>query len=262
MPWPPIRELSQSRFVNTTDWTAVAACATAAMAIATFVLALKTKSMAEGTKAVGKATLQEAQAVEKQVEQVERQVAISAAALRVSAQPWLAWEPSFEVDQGDGGPFDFRHGSIYSPGWHTGLSVSERDDSVIGWFTVRNVGNGIALLDMSSSCIYPKNGTVAYEDIHPSVETPVVPRGGTVDVEFKIPATHSADQQKMTLLQLTGSGGHQLFTIEVAYGDSLGNAGTSAKFRAHRPDENSEWSIFEVEYKLDDGKVITTRRFG
>jgi hypothetical protein len=216
----------------------------------------------EETKAVGKATLKEARAVEKQVEQVERQVAISAAALRVSAQPWLAWEPSFEVDQGDGGPFDFRHGSIYSPGWHTAVSVTEQDDSVVGWFTVRNVRNGIALLDMSSSCIYPKNGTVAYADIHPSVKTPVVPRGGTVDVEFKIPAIHSVDHQKMTLLQLTGGGrGHQLFTVEVAYGDSLGNARTSAKFRAHRADENGEWSIFEVEYKLDDGKVITTRRF-
>ena len=34
------------------------------------------------------------------------------------------------------------------------------------------------------------------------------------------------------------------------------------QFRAHRSDEDTEWSIFEVEYKLDNEKVITTRRFG
>lgn len=78
------------------------------------------------------------------------------------------------------------------------------------------------------SHIYPQNGTTAYEDIHLSLETPVAPPGRTVDVEFEIPPTKSADQQKMTLLQLAGGGGHQLFTVEVAYGDSLGNAGTSA----------------------------------
>ena len=83
-----------------------------------------------------------------------------------------------------------------------------------------------------------------------------------VDVEFKIPASKSADSQKMTLVQLAGGGGHQLFTVEVTYGDSLGNAGTSAMFRAHRPSENAEWSVYEVEYKLDNEKVITTRRFG
>lgn len=247
--------------MSSADWTAVAALATAVMAIATFFLALKTRSMAEETKAVGEATLKEAEAVEHQVEQVERQVAISSAALRASAQPWLTWEPSFEV-AGEDGPMGFRHGAVYSLGRHSGLKVSEDGDSVVGWFAVRNVGNGIALLDMSSSHIYRQNGTIAYEGVHPRVESPVVPPGGVVDVEFKISPAMSADQKKMTLVQLAGGGGHQVFTVEVAYGDSLGNAGTSAKFRAHRPDDASEWSIFEVEYRLDDERVVTTRRSG
>jgi hypothetical protein len=244
------------------DWTAVAAGATATMAVATFFLAFKTRSMAEGTKAVAEATLKEAQAVEKQVEQVERQVSISAAALRVSAQPWLVWEPSFEVEADGMGPVGYRHGGIYSLGWHPCLQVSEKDNSVVGWFTVRNVGNGMAILDMSKSFIYSRNGAVSYDGIHPSVETPVVPPGGMVDVTFNIPASKSADSQTMTLVQLAGGGGHQLFTVEVAYGDSLGNAGTSAMFRAHRSNESAEWSIYEVEYKLDNEKVITTRMFG
>jgi hypothetical protein len=244
------------------DWTAIAAVATAIMAGATFFLAFNTRSMAKETKGVAKAPLKEAEAVEKQGGQVERQVLISAETLRASAQPWLAWVPSFEVEQRDGLPVGYRHGVLLSLGWHSGLTVIEGEDSVAGWFTVQNVGNGIALLDMSSCYIYPRNGDVAYNDICPSVETPVPPPGGTVDVAFEIPAAKSADQKKMTLLQLAGGAGHQLFTVEIAYGDSLGNAGASAKFRAHRPNEDSVWAIFEVEYRLDNGKVITTRSFG
>jgi len=246
------------------------------MAFATFLLALRTRSMAtateqaavatremaEETKAVTRATLQEAQAVERQVEQVEQQVVISASALQMSVQPWLVWEPAFEVVPGNRGPFIGKHGVVYSPGWHSCLYVSEREDSVVGWFTIRNVGNGIALLDMSRSFIYPKNGPHPFDNIHPSVKSPVVPPGDTVDVEFTIPATKSADQQRMTLLQLAGGGGDELFTVELAYGDALGSSDSSAKFRAHRHSEKQEWSVFEVEYRLADGKVITTRRYG
>jgi hypothetical protein len=248
--------------MSTADWTAIAALATALMAIATFFLALKTRSMAKETKAVGDATLKEAEAVEKQVEQVERQVAISAAALRVSAQPWLVWQPTFEVEAEGMAPVGFARGRIYIPGSHSSFEASEQDASVVGCFTVRNVGNGIALLDMSCSHIYRQNGEIAYEGIHPKVMTPVVPPGETVDVEFEIPASSSPDKQKMTLKQLAGGSGNQLFTVEVAYGDSLGNASTSAKFRAHRDDEKSAWLVYEVEYKFDDGRVIVTRRFG
>jgi hypothetical protein len=244
------------------DWTAIAAGATAIMAIATFFLAFKTRSMAKETKAAAEATLKEAHAVEKQVEQVERQVSISAEALRVSAQPWLVWEPSFEVEaDGMGAPVSYTHGGLYSLGRHSSLQVSEKDSSVVGRFTVRNVGNGIAILDMSKSFIFRQNNAVSYDDVHPSVETPVVPPGETVDVKFTIPASRSADHQRMTTEQLAGVG-QQSFTVEVAYGDSLGNAETSAMFRAHRPNENSPWAIAEVEYRLDNGKVITTRRSG
>jgi hypothetical protein len=247
------------------------------MAIATFVLALKTRKMATATEkaavatkemvaetqAVATATLQEANAVEKQVEQVEHQVTISANALRVNVQPWLIWEPSFEIGPGEDRPFGDRNGSLYLQGWHPCLEVTEQDDgSVVGSFTVRNVGNGIALLDMASSLIYPKNEPHAYEDIHPSVETPVVPPRATVDVQFTIPASKSHDRRKMTLVQFAGGGGNQLFAVEVAYGDSLGGAGTSATFRAHRHNENDVWSIFAVDYRLDNGKVISARKYG
>jgi hypothetical protein len=189
--------------VTTADWTALAAIATAIMAIATFVLAVKTRSMAretkevaqatramaEETKKVGEATLKEAQAVERQAEQVERQLVLSTDALRISVQPWLVWEPSFNVQTG-GAPVVPTHGALYMQGTHPALEAREEDDSVVGWFTVRNVGNGLAILDMSNSNICPRNEQAVLEGFHPTVLSPVVAPGETVDIEFKIPAAY------------------------------------------------------------------------
>ena len=179
--------------MNSADWTAVAAVATALLAVATFVMALKTGTMAKATtqvaretKGVGEATLKEAKAVEKQVEQiekqllqVERQVDVSASTLRVSVQPWLVWEPPKET-----------HG--LSPMNPLAFYVAEHadDGTVIGALSVRNVGNGIALLDMERSFLYPRNER-RYEDVHPSVATPVLAPGDTGIVEFADPGAQS-----------------------------------------------------------------------
>ena len=251
-------------------WTAIAALATALLAIATGYLAWKTRSMAKETKGVAdatfqvaKATLDEAKAVERQAEQTERQVAISAEALRASVQPWLVWQPSFEVPSGSA-PAAYRHGALYMAGSHPALNVGEKDDSVSGWLTVRNVGNGLALLNMSESGIFPKNGNDAYEHVHPTVISPVLPPGECVDVEFTIPPSKSPDQQKMTVFQLAGGDGvNEVFALELAYSDSLGSGLTLARFRAHRSESTKRpWMIFEVEYRLPNGEVVRTRRFG
>jgi hypothetical protein len=232
------------------------------MAVATFYLALNTRSMADKTKEVADATLKEARAVESEAELVQHQVSISTEALRVSIQPWLVWEPYFDVDRDKDWISATKHGVTYINGRHPALAVHEEDSSVVGWFTLRNVGNGMAIVDMSKSRIYRQNGDEPYVGLHPSIESPVVPPGGLVDLDFTIPASMSADHEKMTIVQLAGGAGHQLFTVEVVYGDSLGSAGTSAKFKAHRQSENSQWSIFEVEYRLDGGREIITRKFG
>jgi len=251
-------------------WTAIAALATALLAIATGYLAWKTRSMAQETKGVAdatfrvaKATLDEAKAVERQAEQMERQVAISAEALRASVQPWLVWQPSFEVSSGSA-PAAHRHDAVYMAGSHPALNVGEKGNSVKGWLTVRNVGNGLALLNMSESVIFPKNGTNGYENVHPTVISPVLPPGGCVDVEFTIPPSKAPDQQKMTVFHLAGGDGvNELFALELAYSDSLGSGLTLARFRAHRSESmNRPWTIFEVEYRLPNGAVVRTARFG
>jgi hypothetical protein len=233
------------------------------MAIATFILALKTRSVAKETRELGRLALRQAEAVEQQAEHIERQVAISAQALSTSVQPWLVWEPSFEVPSGVGRGA-VRHGEMYIAGPHPCLRVSEQGDgSVKGWFTVRNVGNGIAILDMSESHIYPRNGPDAFEGVHPSVASPVVPPGETADVEFTVPPSQSPDKEKMTLLQLTGGAGDELFAVELAYADSFGNVKTRAKFHAHRNEPKKRpWSVYKVEYSLPNGQTVRARRFG
>jgi hypothetical protein len=240
------------------------------MSIATGLLAWKTWSMARETKGVAQATfkvaeatLTEAKAVERQSEQMERQLAISVNALSSSIQPWLVWEASFDV------PVNFRSG-IFSrgPGQMVvpspGLEVSERDDSVVGWFRVRNVGAGLAILNMSESRIYRRNGGVAYDDVHLTIISPVLPPGKTADVEFTIPVSKAPDGKKMTILQLAGNSiGDELFAIEIAYSDSLGGAQTSARFLAHRNEAKDQaWSIDEVEYRLASGEVVKAGRYG
>jgi hypothetical protein len=154
------------------------------MAIATFVLAWKTRTMAKETRAVAQATLKEAKAVELQGAQLERQTALSTKALQASVQPWLVWEADFEIESG---PSDFQ-GSLYAPGRYPSVHAAEEGKDVVGWFGVKNVGNGLALLDMSRSGIFPKNERHPLERVRPSVDAPVIPPGGTAIIEFRIPA--------------------------------------------------------------------------
>ncbi len=245
--------------MSTAQWISVSAIATAIMAAATLVLAFKTRSMARETKAVGMATLKEAEAVEAQVKLTESQIQISTTTLQVSVRPWLVWEPTFESDSGNF--MGMENGELYMPGSHSALQVREEAESVTGWMRLRNVGNGLAILDMSRSWIYPRNRALAFDTLHPSVETPVVPVGAFVDVHFKIPPSVAVGQQKMTIFELAGGDGlHHVFTIEVTCLDALNQSPVSVKFRATRDVESEEWSIYETEYPMSDGSVVRARR--
>ena len=244
--------------------------ATAILAVATAFLAWKTRSMANETKGVTEATFKVAEAALEQTQGSEAPVGANGATAhhlsRSAARKRTAVARCGTVVSvpSRSGPMAHRHGVTYIAGSHPAVQVMEKGDSVTGWFTVRNVGNGLAMLNMSESRIYPRNGNVAFEDVHPTVVSPVLPPGRSVDVEFTIPRSKSADQQKMTIFQLASGGvGDELFAIELAYSDSLGNAQTLARFRAHRNESKKQpWSIFEVEYRLSNGEIVRTRRFG
>jgi hypothetical protein len=249
--------------MNTGDWTAAGSCATAIMAIATFLLARHTRETLEETKKVATATEEQALAVREQSQHVERQVEISTAALRASVQPWLIWEAAIEAEGSASSPFaELPGGAIGSSGWHSAVAAYVSEREVSGWLRLRNVGSGLALLDMSSSRIYPRNEVHPYEDLRPDVEVPIVPSGAVLDVNFTIPARNSVDGEAMTMLEFAGGGaGHELFAIEIVYRDALGESEVAARFAVHRGQGEDEWQVFRVEYRRrgDEMPVVVSR---
>ena len=252
--------------MNTGDWTAIGAIATAAMAIATFILALKTRSMATATenmvaetKSVSQATLKEAQAVELQTQHIERQVKISSDALKSSVQPWLMWVPSYQ----DVGP--------NSAGVRGGMKVSipdtfvrENGNDIIGGFVIRNIGTGIALVSLHQSFIFNvHNSDIPIKDIYPFMESPVIPCGEEARVKFTIPGTRGSNQMKMPLVELVGGGGSETMYVELAYSDVFGAIPTKVKFQLYRetsPGITSEpWRVIETTYRQDGRESIVIR---
>jgi hypothetical protein len=261
--------------MNTGDWTALAALATGVMAIATFILALKTWSMASATqgmaaetKGVAEATLKEAEAVESQAVLIERQLKISTSSLRASVQPWLTWVPSFEVVGEDGSPFMFRAGLFLAPGWHSGVMIHEDSGDVVGALLLRNVGTGLALIDPSSSLIFGRDSRNPFEDLHPTVLSPVVPPNEQVELNFRIKGERAADETAMTIEELTGRG-VQAMAIEVAYSDVLGDAQAVARFEISRQVPLGEsvtkstrpWKVVEIKYSQSEREPIIVRSF-
>ena len=152
--------------MSTGDWSAIA---TAVMALATLFLACRTGSMAKATKkmvdetkAVSDATLKEAKAVEQQTQHIERQVRISSDALQPSVQPWLIRVPSYQ-DVGPGNVFRQQLTMMSSDTF-----VSQQGNDMVGRFVIRNVGTGIAFVNLKDSSIFnAKNPDTPFVGIHP-----------------------------------------------------------------------------------------------
>jgi hypothetical protein len=253
--------------MNTGDWIAIGAIANAAMAIATFILAIKTRSMSEATKnmvgetkAVSEATLKEAKAVEQQTGHIAEQVKISSNALRASVQPWLTWVSSSKV------PLVVQVGSrsqeSFSP--RSGLNIEQDGDDIAGYLVVRNVGTGIALLNLAESCLFNANNPdTPFQGIRPSTEIPIIPPGEEATVKFKIPGIKGSDGKRIRLVEVVGGGGSETMYIELVYSDVLGAVAAKAKFQAYRKSlENGRqgsWKIIQTTYCQEGREPIVVR---
>jgi hypothetical protein len=220
--------------------------------------------MATKTREVADATLTEARAVEAQVGLVERQVEITAHALSVGVQPWLTWVPGFEVTPGGRQPFSFEGGQVRTAGWYEGLRLTEDGVDVVGWLMVQNVGSGLALLDVQRSQIFPRGGPHPFESLHPTVEPPVVPPGQRAEVRFRVRGEYAADQQTMTISELTGHGVERI-GIELAYSDILGGVLTTARFEIGRQvplgASPERWRVYSIEYRQQGSDPLVVRSF-
>jgi hypothetical protein len=227
------------------------------MAAATFVLALKTRTMAKETADVAKASKREAEAVEQQTAKIEEQVRISTEALRSSMQPWLAWEPTFEVEK-LGTPVGLK-GNIYIPGVHPCIEVSQRSDgSIEGWLRVKNVGNGLALLDLAHAVLFRQNDMELQRGVHISVSSPIVAPRESIDVAFEF--SGSPAERARGLEYLVGVAADQVFGIQVPYSDAGGRSEATARFLVHRKGAEGDWSVDEVTYSIQGGITVTTTR--
>lgn len=253
--------------MNTGDWTAVAAIATGAMAVATFMLALKTRSMSKATekmaaetKAMSEATLNEAKAVEQQTQHIQAQVTVSSDALRASVQPWLTWVTILEE------PTVTLSGWKWQKGFHPrrALDIAEQGDDIAGHIVVRNVGTGIALLNLDQSCLFNANNSeIPLKGIRPSMRSPIVPLGEHATVEIKIQGTKGSNGTKVPLVELVGGGGSETMYTELAYSDVLGAITARAKFQACRkmlPNGTPErWHVIKTIYHQNGREPITVR---
>jgi hypothetical protein len=227
------------------------------MAAATFGLALKTRTLAKETAAVAKASKREAEAVEQQTLKIEEQVRISAEALRSSVQPWLTWEPTFEIDEL--GQKVGNRGNIYIPGVHPCLEIAQRQDgSIEGWLRIKNVGNGLALLNLAEAVLYRQNETEMRSGVRISVSSPIVAPRELIDLAFEV--NGSPAQRATGLTYLVGNSADQVFGIQVPYTDSGGQSTSTARFLAHRRGQQGEWSIDQVTYRIDGGIAMTSTR--
>lgn len=247
--------------MTTVGWTAIGAIATGMMAIATFLLALKTRSMANATEKmasetrdVAKATLQEAKAVELQTERIDQQVKISSDALKSSVQPWLAWRHLVEEELATKSRLRSGWEKSFRPRF--GLTVNQDGDAIAGNIVVKNVGSGIALLDLKNSYLYrAKSPEKPDEGIQFSINTPVVPPGEQVTIGFRIPGSKGSSGKHLPLVEFVSGGASQTMWIEISYSDVLGTITTSAKFQAYRKVQNNgeweSWRVIETTYRQE-----------
>jgi hypothetical protein len=236
--------------MSTADWTAIAACATAAMAIATFLLALKTRTVAAETRQVAKATQAEAAAVEKQTAHVEEQIQISADALRSSIQPWLTVDVD-HLEQAGAGPFQWMD---------MACTIADLKDAQGVGVTLRvvNVGPGLALIQSELSHVVGYGQVNSPDELRPFTyvftNVPVIPpaTGATLEAEVRRTSAEwiDIDRDKLTRTSRMTSiaGGKGDFQFEIAYTDAGGKNLTYARFKVV-VDEKFSCRVFEIDYR-------------
>lgn len=239
------------------------AVAGGAVALATLYLGWKTRGMARETKRVAEATETEARAVLEQSEKVAAQAAasedqsrISVEALQASIRPWLTAVVHAEV----------RIPS--STGLDPAIYLSERESDFVCSIPLRNVGNGLALIQPSMCRFVGRVLGVPSEPVALSQGTPTaaaVGPGEATRIEFTIAKT-SSQWTGLTLDAIVGLDRHNgEFFVEVLYTDASGGQATWA--RAHVAavaslEAEYPWRVSEIAYHhAEEGSLLSKEPF-
>ncbi len=204
--------------MNVGDVTQLAlAAATVCLAAGTFWMALETRKLAAHS--------------EREVEVAHQQLDVATDALRASIRPWLSELPP-TADRDDRLPY------IMEDSGEQKISIP-----------LRNVGNGIALIEKGSVKLWPaervKNGIATYQD--GEAEAPIVPPGGDTSLDFKL-RQRPADQSWYELYTASGANVQDNeFVVSVRYTDVNGGQPVQAKIHI-RHGKVTLWHIAEIEY--------------
>jgi len=240
------------------------AVASGAVALATLYLGLKTRGMASATKRVAEATETEARAVVEQSKKVAAQAAaseeqsrISGEALLASIRPWLTAMVQGEVVQGEVP----RPATIH-------LVEREKDDAISCSIPLRNVGNGLALIQPSMCRFLGRIPGDPPEPVVLSQGNPTVAAvapGEDTRVRFTIART-SSQWTGLTLDGVVGRDRHKgEFFVEVLYTDASGGQPTWAKVHVTAtlsPIAPYPWRVSDIAYHhVEEGHTLSKEPF-
>jgi hypothetical protein len=220
-----------------THWTAISAVLVGIGALATAVMAYATFRVASKTEEMASAATKEAKAVEDQ--------------LRASVQPWLTWEPEYAVNVDFGANPDPIGDYPTSSGTYPSVDLRERPDELAGYIILRNVGNGLALIDTRNSWVIGEHDDYTEDRQYVTLQTksPVVAVGTDTILTFHIPKTSSVWSQLDlgTFTRRRNSTGH--FRIEVVYKDAVQGNSNTAKIKISSPEVTSDWwTVHQIDY--------------
>lgn len=253
------RQTSQCDHRDVTDgWTIASTVAVGGSAVVTAIMAWYTRSVAQRSADVAELTKTEVEAVVRQGVAIERQAAatteqarLAESALAAQVQPWLTLGNA----QAQSG-----RGRAPTPPLLVGTSGERLTVSI----AVRNVGNGLALLDARSSFLIGWSDPRAGDELMPftwaTVADPVLPPGAQTRVEYAVdPARWSTDIEKMAHLDRNWGE----LAIDVVYGDALGLRRSRVRVRLAGT-ETGGWVAFELHYfsPADSETAFATVRAG
>lgn len=205
------------------------------VAVATLFLAVATALMALATRTVAKNTEKEAKAVTSEVE-------IANAALRASVRPWLT-----AVKRREG-----RRVSSIGVG-----SIGESGRAIVK-IKLRNIGNGLALLQEGCLRAYDRKGDLDYYPHTAFFTVPALAPGEETDVLFKIDLRPLG----IDVAALTGRQRHsgEVF-VSVLYTDADGEQPIWIYVHVPRGDDMG-WIVRKIEYRRErDGEAFAAAEF-
>jgi len=230
-------------------WAIAGTVAVSASTAVTAAMAWYTKGLAQKTSAVAAAARQEADAVVQQGQSVQAQaeatvhlVELTRKSLQAAVLPWLTLGDKYA------GVVPVAGRSV--SGGVAPLVVSDaREDVLEAAIVVRNVGNGLALIDSQSSFLvgwnHPRSARREMMNFNSgSVGNPVVPPGEQVTMHFGVPLPRWQITTEGITNQDQGDGE---FALDVVYADALGEQRTRVRFRIARTPP-SQWDVFSIEY--------------